>query len=114
MLDLKSISMGDFQTLHYLLSIVKPTGQYLVLESYVECLSKAVHVVNFSHKQTFEVGRRVTNDITVSDISVSRLQSKIQLIGNNVYMADLDSKFGTFLLLKDVYPISRFKYTLPV
>jgi hypothetical protein len=97
--------MGDPLTLHYLLSIVKPKGMYLVLESYVECLSKAVHVVDFSFKHTFEVGRRVTNDITVSDISVSRLQSKIQLVGNTVYMTDLDSKFGSFLLLSDLHPI---------
>ena len=62
------------RTLHYLLGIKKPeSGKYLILESYIECLSKAVHVVDFSVKKQFEVGRRVTNDITVSDISVSRL-----------------------------------------
>ena len=44
----------------------------MVLESDIDCLSKAIHVVDFSVKDAFNVGRRVTNDITVSDISVSR------------------------------------------
>lgn len=47
----------------------------MVLESFIECLSKAVHVIDFGFKTKFNVGRRVTSDITVSDISVSRSQS---------------------------------------
>jgi hypothetical protein len=51
-LDLKRITCDDIQTLHYLLSIKKPiSGRYLVLESYVECVSKAVHVIDFSIKK---------------------------------------------------------------
>jgi hypothetical protein len=45
---------------------------FMVLESDIECLSKAIHVIVFEHKQEFNVGRRINNDITVSDISVSR------------------------------------------
>ena len=71
---MKFITQGDSKTLHYLLSISKPdSGKYLILESYIDCLSKAVHVIDFSYKLIFDVGRRVTNDITVSDISVSRV-----------------------------------------
>lgn len=44
----------------------------MVLESDIECLSKAIHVVVFSIKEEFLVGRRINNDITISDISVSR------------------------------------------
>jgi hypothetical protein len=44
----------------------------MVIESHAECISKAVHVIDFAHKSVFDVGRRVSNDITVSDISVSR------------------------------------------
>jgi len=114
-LDLKAVTCGDTKTLHYLLSIAKPeSGQYLVLESYIECLSKAVHVVDFSVKTSFDVGRRVTNDITVSDISVSRLQSKIKLCKSTVYIEDDDSKFGTFVLVKNLYPIDRLNETLPI
>jgi hypothetical protein len=48
--------------------------KYMVLESDIECLSKAIHVVILGEggKNEFNVGRRINNDITVSDISVSR------------------------------------------
>ena len=72
-LNLKQITAGDSQTLHYLLSIEKPESRaYMILESHIECMSKAVHVIDLSYKQEFDVGRRINNDITVSDISVSR------------------------------------------
>lgn len=44
----------------------------MVLESDIECLSKAIHVIILDKKKEFTVGRRINNDITVSDISVSR------------------------------------------
>ena len=47
-------------------------SKYMVLESDINCLSKAIHVVNFDFKNEYNVGRRVSNEITVSDISVSR------------------------------------------
>jgi hypothetical protein len=72
-LNLRKITCSDPKTLHYLLGIEKPLSQkYVILESDIECLSKAVHVIDFQEKKEYEVGRRVTNDITVSDITVSR------------------------------------------
>ena len=68
-----------------------------MLESDIECLSKAIHVVVFSVKPDFFVGRRINNDITVSDISVSRNQAAIRLSGGRVFVEDCDSKFGTFV-----------------
>lgn len=44
----------------------------MILESDIECLSKAIHVIVFDVKDNFHIGRRVNNDITISDISVSR------------------------------------------
>ena len=69
----------------------------MVLESDINCLSKAIHVLNFDQSNNYTVGRRVTNDITVSDISVSRAQSSLRLKKDKVYVEDLDSKFGTFV-----------------
>jgi len=68
----------------------------MVLDSDIDCLSKAIHVIIFSRKNDFYIGRRVNNDITISDISVSRSQSAIKLRDNKVYLSDCDSKFGTF------------------
>lgn len=47
-LNLKYITCGDTKTLHYLLGIQKPFSKnYVILESDIECLSKAVHVIDF-------------------------------------------------------------------
>ena len=72
-------------------------SKYMVLESDINCLSKAIHVINFDFKNEYNVGRRVSNEITVSDISVSRSQASIKLVNNKIYVEDSDSKFGTFL-----------------
>jgi pSer/pThr/pTyr-binding forkhead associated (FHA) protein len=85
----------------------------MVLESYIECLSKAVHVVDFSVKRVFNVGRRVSNDITVSDISVSREQATLELMHETVYLSDSESKFGTFVMVQDLYPINE-GFPLPI
>lgn len=69
----------------------------MVLESDVNCLSKAIHIINFDLKKQYNVGRRITNDVTVSDISVSRCQSTIKLKDSKVFIEDQGSKFGTFV-----------------
>ena len=79
--------------------------KYLVLESDIECLSKAIHVIVFSVKPEFYVGRRINNDITISDISVSRKQAGIKLVNNKVFVEDCDSKFGTFIKIFNTYHI---------
>lgn len=96
-LNLKKITCEDPKTLHYLLGIEKPKSKkYVILESDIECLSKAVHVIDFQEKSEYEVGRRVTNDITVSDITVSRQHALLLECENKVYLKDSNSKFGTF------------------
>mmetsp|Transcript_10133 Transcript_10133/g.7604 ORF Transcript_10133/g.7604 Transcript_10133/m.7604 type:complete len:240 (+) Transcript_10133:916-1635(+) len=69
-------TFGGSRRQFYLLNFKhpKPPTKYMVLESDIECLSKAIHVVILGEggKYDYNVGRRITNDITVSDISVSR------------------------------------------
>lgn len=88
------------QTLYYLLSLEMPKSRnYLVLESLIDCSSKAVHILDLAAKEVFDIGRRITNDITVSDISVSRCQAIIRLHKKKVCLEDSNSKFGSFVLL---------------
>jgi pSer/pThr/pTyr-binding forkhead associated (FHA) protein len=75
----------------------------MVLESDIECLSKAIHVVVFSVKPEFYVGRRINNDITISDISVSRKQAGLLLRDGKVLVEDCDSKFGTFVKIMSTW-----------
>lgn len=83
------------------------------MESDIECLSKAIHVVVFDNKTEFNVGRRVNNDITVSDISVSRNQACLKLRNNKLVIEDCDSKFGTFVKIQGLYKIPK-KQAIPV
>jgi hypothetical protein len=63
---------------YFLLNYKVPYNEkYMVIESDVNCLSKAIHVINFDLKNNYKVGRRINNDVTVSDISVSRSQAEI-------------------------------------
>ena len=47
----------------------------MVLESDIDCAAKAIHILFLHAKKKFEVGRRVNCDISVSDISVSRVHA---------------------------------------
>ena len=81
----------------------------MVLESDIECLSKAIHVIVLSKKSSFNIGRRINNDITVSDISVSRKQATIRMKENKIFLEDGDSKFGTFVKVRGAYKISPYQ-----
>jgi pSer/pThr/pTyr-binding forkhead associated (FHA) protein len=97
-----------------LLNFKKPKNKkYMVLESDIECLSKAIHVIIFSVKPVFNIGRRVSNDITISDISVSRLQASITMKNDRIFVEDCDSKFGTFVKVNSTIAIPQ-NYKLPI
>lgn len=100
--------MSNKNKTYYLLNFKQPKNKkYLVLESDIECLSKAIHVIVFSVKPDFYVGRRINNDITVSDISVSRNQASIKLRDGKVFVEDCESKFGTFVKIKGPILVPR-------
>ena len=93
---------------YFLLNYKVPDkSKYMVLESDINCLSKAIHVINFDSKKAYKVGRRVNNEITVSDISVSRAQAQIFLRDQKMYVEDLDSKFGTFVKIQSMLKVSN-------
>ena len=86
----------------------------MILESDIDCPSKAVHIINFGVKNTFTVGRRVNNDISISDISVSRRQACFVLENKHVSLMDMDSKFGTFVKIQKPEPVKPDGSFLPV
>lgn len=78
-----------------------------MLESDIECLSKAIHVVILDKKTEFHIGRRINNDVTVSDISVSRKQATVKIRDDKIFIEDCDSKFGTFVKVRGAYRLKR-------
>ena len=96
-LDLVLRPVNDPNKAIFLLDLERPVDTpYLILESDIDCASKAIHILNLQAKKNFGVGRRVNCDISVSDISVSRQHANFNVEGNRVFVADSDSKFGTF------------------
>ena len=74
---MKSASLPGIET--FLLEIERPkNAKYAVIESDIDCPSKAIHVINFDVKDEFNIGRRVNNEISISDISVSRKQAMLK------------------------------------
>lgn len=56
------------------------------------------------------IGRLVANDIQLTNRSISRRQCLIEVIGDKVYIVDLDSTFGTYL--NDIKLASRERVLL--
>ena len=108
-------SATDPELTIFLLDLDRPVDQpYMILESDIECLSKAIHIINFGAKTVYTVGRRINNDISISDISVSRNHSTFKIENDVVYLMDLDSKFGTFLKLKEPLKIATDGSIVPI
>ena len=51
------------------------------------------------------MGRGHESEVRVNDISVSRTHAIIKYKEDGIYIEDNKSKFGTLVLLKDVYDI---------
>lgn len=76
--------------------------------------SRTIHVLKFSpEKQSFNMGRGHESEVRVNDISVSRTHAIIKYKNDGIYIEDNKSKFGTLVLLKDVYDI-LLEYTSAV
>lgn len=85
----------------------------MVLESFTNTPHKTIHVLYFEDEMVkmdepveFTVGRDNHVDVRITDISVSRVHSKINFFDNNFYISDSNSKFGTLALLQAPMSIS--------
>jgi pSer/pThr/pTyr-binding forkhead associated (FHA) protein len=58
-------------------------------------------VVKFSKNNEALIGRSDSCEITIKDSSINEIHAKLQLIDNEIYVADCLSKFGTLVELKE-------------
>ena len=70
---------------------------------------KSVHVVSLKENEKIAIGRANESDVRINDISVSRTHSCIMLKNKQILLKDLNSKFGTLILVKKEIEISMDK-----
>ena len=98
---------------HYLLDFSDDFQRYLILETLTldEEGNKFIYVISLLNKR-IKIGRGILSDILLSDVSVSRIHCMIDVEGDNVFIEDNDSKFGTLILIQT--PIIKMTENLPL
>jgi hypothetical protein len=62
--------------------------------------NKCLYVINLDDNYSIKIGRGSQSDLTLSDISVSRVHSIITIYNQNIFIEDNNSKFGTLVLVQ--------------
>ena len=62
--------------------------------------TRCIYVVNLDNNIKIKIGRGHDANLTLSDISVSRVHSIITIDNKNIYLEDNNSKFGTLILVQ--------------
>lgn len=85
-----------------LIQIPKPPEKYVILEGLCKDKNshKWLHVISLNSKDSIRLGRANECELRMTDISVSRMHANIKLIGENFYLEDKGSKFGTLVQIK--------------
>lgn len=94
-----------------IIEVDRPTDNYIILETLSSgnqkeelTKSKVFFILNTENKQSLQIGRNASCDVRIGDdISVSRIHSNIKKIGNEYFIEDNDSTFGTLVQVQ--YPI---------
>jgi len=105
-----SIKYGN--TSYNLLTYPIPENQnFVILESLNSIKENqyplSVHILLFTDNEYYILGRGHDSDVRISDISVSRVHSKIYFADNKLYLEDCGSKFGTLVLAKEEVEINQ-------
>ena len=64
-----------------------------------------VFTVGFGDRPESVLGRGLSSDIYIPDPTVSERHAKFSLMGRSVLVSDLHSSSGTYLLMKDTFPL---------
>ena len=62
---------------------------------------KVVHIIDFKNLKSVTLGRGHDREVRITDISISRMHCKLKVIKNEIWLEDLNSKFGCLELLND-------------
>ena len=74
--------------------------------------TKFIYVVNLDINMQLKIGRGKDSQLTLGDISVSRIHALLTIENKNVYIQDNNSKFGTLVLVQS--PSLKIVENLPL
>jgi hypothetical protein len=100
-----------------LVSLNYPNKSFIMFEEYrPERMQKnGLHMVYLDEGQNGSLGRGHDCDIKISDISVSRKHCRVKLLGNEFFLEDSKSKFGTLVgLTNSVWIRNQTEITVQV
>ena len=106
--------------IYNLIDIEKPKNDYMILESLNQIKEnnnfKSIHVISLKNDEPIFIGRGSNADIKVSDPTVSRMHSMLKYEINNrrILIKDLNSSFGTLVLIKKKLEIINKIITLQI
>lgn len=96
-----------------LLTVEKPNdSNYIILEGFFwdEKKTKNWYILHLSNEEnTINFGRANNSDVRMSCISVSRDHAYIKLFKEKFYLVDLNSKFGTLVLITNNIQLIPYK-----
>lgn len=104
----KSIVNHQGKTIH-LLDYQKPESSHWIVfealntENLFDEQIKIFHVFDFHNLSMLSLGRGHAADAKISDISISRIHWYLQIINNEIWIEDANSKFGSLYLQKNPY-----------
>lgn len=97
-----------------LIDLEKPDNRYIFFES-LNTESRVLIYFDFGIKDELKIGRSLDADIRFQDITISRSHCSIQIAGEDAYIRDNSSKFGTLIMLRDrIELIDRKKLAIQV
>ena len=79
-------------------------GNYITFDAYSadKKQNRFRYIIKFDNCNTLFIGRGIEANIILNDISISRLHCKFNINNNGeVYLNDLNSKFGTLVLIQN-------------
>ena len=79
-------------------------GNYITFDAYSadKKQNRFRYIIKFDNNKSLLIGRGVEANIVLNDISISRLHCKLKINDNGeVYLSDLNSKFGTLVLIQN-------------
>ena len=102
------------EKLYSLLEFTEEFKNYLILETLTldDENNKFLYIISLDKKNELKIGRGISNDILLSDVSVSRIHCFLSIEGKNVYLRDNNSKFGTLILVQS--PTINMTENLPL